>query len=61
MNKVYFNNSWYKDREPFILSLDARVNKEKIEGLQRVDIALLRVLQRTSRKLESFLDIVFLF
>jgi hypothetical protein len=44
MDKVYIKNSWYKDREPFILSLDARVNKEKIEGLQRVDIALLKSL-----------------
>lgn len=26
--------------EPFILSLDARIAKEAVDGLQRVDIAL---------------------
>lgn len=39
MDKAYLHHS-YKDNIPFILSLDARINKEKIEGLQRVDIAV---------------------
>lgn len=39
MDKAYLHHS-YKDYIPFILSLDARINKEKIEGLQRVDIAV---------------------